>query len=46
MHISYLKIENFRGIDIEINNINNIVTIIGQNARPLSIFYLYMVWYK
>ena len=41
MHISYLKTENFREIDIEINNI---VTIIGQNARPLP--YFTYIWYK
>lgn len=36
MHISFLEIKNFRGIDIKIENINNIVTIIGQNDSGKS----------
>lgn len=36
MHISYLEIKNFRGIDVEINSINNIITIIGQNDSGKS----------
>lgn len=36
MHISFLEIKNFRGIDITIENINDIVTVIGQNDSGKS----------
>lgn len=36
MHISALEIKNFRGIDININNIESVVTIIGQNDSGKS----------
>lgn len=36
MHISLLEIENFRGLNIKLNNINDIVTIIGKNDSGKS----------
>ena len=36
MHISFLEIKNFRGIDITIENMNDIVTVIGQNDSGKS----------
>ena len=36
MFISELEIKNFRGIDININNIEDVVTIIGQNDSGKS----------
>ena len=36
MHISSIEIENFRGIDIKLEKINDIVTIIGQNDSGKS----------
>lgn len=36
MHISFLEIKNFRGIDIKIEKINNIITMIGQNDSGKS----------
>ncbi len=36
MHISSLEIVNFRGLDIKLDNINDIVTIIGKNDSGKS----------
>ncbi len=36
MHISALEIKNFRGIDIDIDRIEDVVTIIGQNDSGKS----------
>lgn len=36
MHISMIEIRNFRGIDITLEKINNVVTVIGQNDSGKS----------
>lgn len=36
MHISMLEIENFRGLNIKLSNVKDVVTIIGQNDSGKS----------